>query len=76
MKIKNKLTQRELELLENIDIKIEDIEYSWEDIEEIKSNIILNGEISNLKGENYETTSIATEYANLADKFLEFEDEA
>ncbi len=75
MKIKNRLTQRELELLEKIDIQIEDVDYSWEDIEEIKSNIVLKGEISNLKGENYETTLIANEYANLADKFLEFEDE-
>ena len=73
MKIKNRLTQRELELLEKIDIQIEDVDYSWEDIEE--SNIVLKGEISNLKGENYETTLIANEYANLADKFLEFEDE-
>lgn len=74
MKIKSKLTLRELELLERIGIEIRNIEYSWEELEDLKEDIIFKGEIANLKDD--EETPLANEYANLADKFLQFEDEA
>jgi len=73
MKIKNKLNKRELELLKNINIVIEDRNYEWEEIEEIKEDIVLNGEISNMDEEQNPTT-LSNEYSNLADKFIEFED--
>ena len=73
MKIKNKLNKRELELLKNINIVIEDRNYECEEIEEIKEDIVLNGEISNMDEEQNPTT-LSNEYSNLADKFIEFED--
>ena len=73
MKIIDKLNEKELELLSKINIKIEDREYEWEEIEEIKENIILKGEISNMDKEQ-NSTSISEEYSNLADKFIKFED--
>ena len=73
MKIINKLNERELELLNKIDIIIEDRDYQWEEIDDIKENIIFKGEISNMdKDEN--PTSLSEEYSSLADKFIEFED--
>lgn len=73
MKILNKLNKRELELLDKINIKIEDRDYTWSELEELKENIVINGEISNLEGSNYSTTDIAMEYAYLVDKFIDFE---
>lgn len=73
MKILNKLSKRELELLDKINIKIEDREYTWSELEKLKENIVINGEISNLEGSNYSTTDIAMEYAYLVDKFIDFE---
>ena len=73
MKILEKLNQRELELLKKIDIIIEDRDYEWEEIEEIKEDIVLNGEISNMD-EKQNPTTLSEEYSNLADKFVEFED--
>lgn len=73
MRIIKKLNEKEIELLNKIDIKIEDREYDWEEIEELKDMIILDGEISNMdKNEN--PTTLSEEYSNLADKFIEFED--
>ena len=75
MEIKNRLNKRELELLSKINIKIEDREYYFEELEEIKEEIVFKGEISNMdKNEN--PTALSGEYSNLADKFIEFEDEA
>ena len=71
MKVKNKLTEKEIELLKKIDIEITEKEYSTDDIIEMTDNTILLGEISNLKGEDYKTTDIANEYANLVDKLVE-----
>lgn len=74
MKIINRLNERELELLNKINIKIKDREYYLEELEEIKEEIVFNGEIRNMdKNEN--PTSLSEEYSNLADKFIEFEDE-
>lgn len=71
MKIKNKLNERELELLNKINIIIENREYNWEELEEIKDNLVIRGEISNMdKNEN--STSLSDEYSNLVDKFIEF----
>ena len=74
MKIINRLNEREKELLKKIDINIEDRDYYSEELEEIKDNIVLNGEISSLD-EQGTTNDLAMEYSNLADKFIEFEDE-
>ena len=74
MKILNKLNEREKELLNKIDINIEDRDYYSDELEEIKENIVLNGEISNLD-EQGTTNDLAMEYSNLADKFIQFEDE-
>jgi hypothetical protein len=74
MKIINNLNEREIELLSKIDIEIEDRDYDWEEIEELKEKIVLDGEISNMdKNEN--PTTLSEEYSNLVDKFIEFEDE-
>jgi hypothetical protein len=74
MKIIKSLNEREIELLSKIDIHIEDREYDWEEIEELKEKIVLEGEISSMdKNEN--PTSLSEEYSNLVDKFIEFEDE-
>ena len=73
MKILNELNKRELELLNRINIKIEDREYTWSELEELKESIVINGEISNLERSNYSTTDIAMEYAYLVDKFIDFE---
>lgn len=73
MRIIKKLNEKEIELLNKIDIKIEDREYDWEEIEELKDMIILDGEISNM-GKNENPTTLSEEYSNLADKFIEFED--
>ncbi len=75
MKILNKLNKRELELLDKIGIKIEDREYKWSELEELKEKVVVNGEISSLEGSNYATTDIAIEYAHLVDKFIDFENE-
>lgn len=75
MKILNKLNKRELELLNKINIRIEDKEYTWSELEELKENIVVNGEISSLEGNNYSTTDTAIEYAHLVDKFIDFENE-
>ena len=75
MKIIKSLDKREIELLDKINIKIEDREYYFEELEEIKEEIVFKGEISNMdKNEN--PTALSEEYSNLADKFIEFEDEA
>ncbi len=71
MKIINNLNEREIELLSKINIKIEDREYDWEEIEELKEKIVSDGEISNM--DNNE--SLSEEYSGLADKFIELEDE-
>ena len=71
MKLKNKLTEREIELLKKINIQLEDREYDTDDIIEMTDNTVLLGEISNLEGEDYKTTDIANEYANLVDKLVE-----
>lgn len=76
MKILNKLNKRELELLDKINIKIENREYTWSEIEQLKESIVVDGEISNLEGSGYSSTDIAMEYAHLIDKFIDFEDEA
>ena len=73
MKILEKLNQRELELLKKIDIIIEDRDYELEELEEIKEDIVLNGEISSMD-EKQDMTTLSEEYSNLADKFVEFED--
>lgn len=73
MRILEKLNQRELELLKKIDIIIEDRDYEWEELEEIKEDIVLNGEISSMN-EKQNVTALSEEYSNLADKFVEFED--
>lgn len=75
MKLINKLNERELELLKKININIEDREYSVDEIIQISDDTTLNGEISNLEGENYKSTAIAEEYANLVDKLIELENE-
>ena len=75
MKILNKLNKRELELLDKIGIKIEDREYKWSELEELKEKVVVTGEISSLEGSNYATTDIAIEYAHLVDKFIDFENE-
>lgn len=75
MKLINKLNERELELLKKININIEDREYSVDEIIQIADDTTLNGEISNLEGENYKSTAIAEEYANLVDKLIELENE-
>lgn len=75
MKLINKLNERELELLKKININIEDREYSVDEIIQIGDDTTLNGEISSLEGENYKSTAIAEEYANLVDKLIELEDE-
>lgn len=75
MKLINKLNERELELLKKININIEDREYSVDEIIQIADDTTLNGEISSLEGENYKSTAIAEEYANLVDKLIELEDE-
>lgn len=73
MKIINKLNERELELLKKIDIIIKDRDYQWEEIEDLKEDIVFKGEISNMdKDEN--PTPLSEEYSDLADKFIEFED--
>lgn len=71
MKLKSKLTEREIELLKKIDIEIIEKEYSTDAIIEMTDNTVLLGEISNLEGEDYKTTDIANEYANLVDKLVE-----
>lgn len=75
MKILDRLNKRDLELLDKINIKIEDREYNWSELEELKENIVVNGEISSLEGSDYSTTDIAMEYAYLVDKFIDFENE-
>lgn len=74
MKLINKLTKRELELLKEIDINIEDKDYSVDEIIKITDDTTLNGEISNLEGKDYKSTSLAEEYADLVDKLIELED--
>ena len=50
---------------------IENREYNWEELEEIKDNLVIRGEISNMdKNEN--PTSLSDEYSSLVDKFIEF----
>lgn len=80
MKLKNKLTEREIELLKKINIQLEERDYNTDEIIEMTDNTVLLGEISNLEGEDYKTTDIANEYANLVDKLVklsntEYEDE-
>lgn len=75
MKVKNSLNKREIELLNKINIEIEDREYNFEELEEIKEEIVFKGEIANMdKNENQ--TALSEEYSNLADKFIKFEEEA
>lgn len=75
MKVKNSLNEREIELLNKINIEIEDREYNFEELEEIKEEIVFKGEIANMdKNEN--PTALSEEYSNLADRFIEFEEEA
>lgn len=75
MKVKNSLNEREIELLNKINIEIEDREYNFEELEEIKEEIVFKGEIANMdKKEN--PTALSEEYSNLADRFIEFEEEA
>lgn len=73
MKIINRLNERELELLSKINIKIEDRDYKWQEIEDIKEDIVFKGEISNMD-KNEDPTSLSKEYYDLAEKFIEFED--
>lgn len=75
MKLKSKLTEREIELLSKIDIEIDDKDYNVDEIIKIADNTTLNGEISSLEGTNYKTTDLAKEYASLVDKLIELENE-
>lgn len=74
MKIKSRLNEKEIELLNKINIEIEDKDYDLDELEDIKEDIIFKGEICNFdKNEN--PTELSEEYSNLADKFIEFEEE-
>lgn len=74
MKIKNRLNEKEIELLDKINIKIEDKDYDFDELEDIKEDIVFKGEICNLdKNEN--STELSDQYSNLVDKFIEFEEE-
>jgi len=73
MVIKNRLNEEEIELLNKINIKIEDKDYDLDELEDIKEDIVFNGEICNLdKNEN--PTELSEKYSDLADKFIEFEE--
>lgn len=73
MKIRNNLNEKEIELLKKINIKIEDRDYDIEELENIKEDIVFKGEICNFdKNEN--PTELSEKYSNLADKFIEFEE--
>lgn len=71
MKLINELTQRELQLLENIEIKITDKDYTLEEIIDISDEVVLKGEITAVEDKN---ESLAKLYGNLADKLIELED--
>lgn len=74
MKIKSRLNEKEIELLNKINIEIEDKDYDLDELEDIKEDIVFKGEICNLdKNEN--PTELSELYSNLADKFIEFEEE-
>ena len=75
MKIFNRLNQREIELLNKINIVIEDRDYFSDELENMEDDIVFKGEICHMdKNEN--PTALSNEYMNLADKFIEFENEA
>lgn len=74
MKIKNSLNEKEIELLKKINIEIEDRDYDFDEIEDIKEDIVFKGEICNFdKNEN--PTELSDKYSELADKFIEFGEE-
>lgn len=71
MKLKNKLTATEVELLSKIGIEITDKEYSLEEIIDMSDEAILNGEIKSVEDSK---NDLAKQYANLVDKLIDLED--
>ena len=69
MNLINKLTNREIMLFENIDIKITDKDYT---LQEIMDKIILNGEITAVENNEY---IIAKQYGDLSDKLIKLEED-
>lgn len=72
MNLINKLTNREIMLLENIDIKITDKDYTLQEIMDISDKIILNGEITAVENNEY---IIAKQYGDLSDKLIKLEED-
>lgn len=72
MNIKNKLDDREIKLLANINIKLKDKDYTIEDTGEIIEK--LDEEIHNHLDKNLNFTEKAIELEKLQDKILKFEE--
>ena len=70
MKIKNKFSQRELELLQNENIDVEK-DYNLEDLEKLE-DIIYNKMMDNLDKEQ-DFTPLAEEYENILNTIVELE---
>lgn len=70
MKLIEKLNDKEIILLKEINIKITDKDYTLQEIIDISDKVIQNGEITAVE-EN--KNDIAKKYGDLADKLIELE---
>jgi hypothetical protein len=75
MIIKEMFNNRELELLKNIGITIEDKDYTYSQLYKI-SDLIIDEEVHLINSEKKgEYNSIADEYSRIAEKFIKLGDE-
>jgi hypothetical protein len=75
MIIKEMFNNRELELLKNIGITIEDKDYTYSQLYKI-SDLIIDEEVYLINSEKKgEYNSIADEYSRIAEKFIKLGDE-
>jgi len=72
MKIKNRFSLREIELLEKEKVNL-DKEYDFDSLEELE-NIVYNKMMDNLD-KNQDFTPLAEEYENILNKIVEIEDQ-
>ena len=72
MKIKNRFSLREIELLEKEKVNL-DKEYDLDSLEELE-NIVYNKMMDNLD-KNQDFTPLAEEYENILNKIVEIEDQ-
>jgi hypothetical protein len=70
MRIFDKLEESEIELLDKAGIFLNDIEYSSEEVEELRDQIM--EKVMECTDENFEFTQEAEEFKKIHDKLVEF----